>query len=229
MAATAAEHLGLTPRFAPLDRTSFHVDGRYNRDEEPAAQVVPITRGDSRAHRPDLNQVRLELMVEQQVGILILMKPRSGNSSDAHDCGAVVCTQVNQLQTTSGTTSLVADSALYSAANLQKLAPTRMRWMTRVPATLSEAQAALAQVTPPPWHRAQTAIAITSCCRPTVGLRNAGSSSIPRLARLKHSPPSPSSGASRVTKTLRPFRNDVGLPVHAKPMHGRHFRSSSRT
>jgi transposase len=45
MAATAAEHLGLTPRFAHLDRTSVHVDGRYNRDEEPAEQVVHLTRG----------------------------------------------------------------------------------------------------------------------------------------------------------------------------------------
>jgi transposase len=148
IAATAAEHLGLTPRLAHLDSTSFHVDGRYNSDEEPTEQVVHITRGYSRDHRPDLNQVMLELIVEHQAGIPLLMKPLSGNSSDAHDFGEVVCAHVQQLQTTYGTTYLVADSALYSAANLQKLAQTRMRWMTRVPATLSEAQAALAQVNP---------------------------------------------------------------------------------
>jgi transposase len=44
---------------------------------------------------------------------------------------------------------LVADSALYSAAHLEKLAQTHMKWITRVPATLSEAQAALAQAD---WH-----------------------------------------------------------------------------
>jgi len=87
-------------------------------------------------------------MVEHQAGIPLLMTPLSGHSRDAHDCAEVVCTQVNQLQTTYGTTSLVADRALYSAANLQKLAQTRLRWMTRVPATWSEAQAALAQVNP---------------------------------------------------------------------------------
>ena len=47
-----------------------------------------------------------------------------------------------------GLTYIVADSALYSEANLQKLAQTAMKWITRVPATLSEAQAALAQVDP---------------------------------------------------------------------------------
>lgn len=57
IAATAAEHLGLAPRFGHLDSTSFHVDGRYNSAEEPEAQVVHITRGYSRDHRPDLNQV----------------------------------------------------------------------------------------------------------------------------------------------------------------------------
>lgn len=45
LAATAAECLGLTPRFAHLDRTSVHVDGRDNRDEEPEEQVIHITRG----------------------------------------------------------------------------------------------------------------------------------------------------------------------------------------
>jgi transposase len=38
----------------------------------------------------------------------------------------------------------VADSALYTADNLQKLAETQIKWMTRVPATLSAAPAALA-------------------------------------------------------------------------------------
>jgi transposase len=148
LAATAAAHLGLAPRVAHLDSPSVHVDGRYNSGEEPGEQVVHITRGYSRDHRPDLNQVMLELIVEHQAGIPLLMKPLSGNSSDAHDFGDVVGTHVQQLHTAYGMTYLVADSALYSANNLQKLAQTQMRWITRVPATLSEAQAALAQVDP---------------------------------------------------------------------------------
>lgn len=66
IAATAAERLGLTPQFVQLDRTSFHVDGRENSDDVPNAQVVHITRGYRRDHRPDLHQVMLEWIVEPQ-------------------------------------------------------------------------------------------------------------------------------------------------------------------
>jgi len=67
-AATAAERLGLTPRFAQLDRTSVQVEGRDHRDEAPEEQVMHITRGYSREHRPDLNQVMLERIVELRRG-----------------------------------------------------------------------------------------------------------------------------------------------------------------
>jgi hypothetical protein len=41
-----------------------------NSAKEPAEQVVHITQGDSCDHRPDLNQVRLELIIEHQTGML---------------------------------------------------------------------------------------------------------------------------------------------------------------
>jgi transposase len=148
IAATAATRLGLAPTCMHLDSTSFHVDGRYNSDETPSAHVIHITRGYSRDHRPDLNQVMLDLMVEHQAGIPVLMKPLSGNSSDTTDFGQVVRDHLAQVQITYGKTYLVADSALYSEDNLQKLSATGTKWITRVPATLSEAQAALAQADP---------------------------------------------------------------------------------
>ena len=110
IAATAARRLGLTPTFAHLDTTSFHVDGRYNSHEAPDEQVVHITPGYSRDHRPDLNQVMLELIVEHQAGIPILMKPLSGNSSDAQEFGPVSRDHLAHLHTTYGAPSLVADS-----------------------------------------------------------------------------------------------------------------------
>src|SRR5262245_3023125 len=148
IAATAAKRLGLAPTFTHLDTTSFHVDGRYNSEGPPTEQVVHITHGYSRDHRPDLNQVMLDLIVEHQAGIPVLMKPLSGNSSDAQDFGQLIADHVAQLQITYGSTFLVADSALYSAENLQKLAKTRLKWITRVPATLHEAQVVLAQADP---------------------------------------------------------------------------------
>lgn len=148
IAITAAQRLGLTPTFAHLDSTSFHVDGRYNSAEEPGAHVIHITRGYSRDHRPDLHQVMLDLIVEHQAGIPLLMQPLSGNTSDALDFRHVVSAHIAQLHTTYGTAYLVADSALYNEESLQKLAHTRSKWITRVPATLSEAQAVLAQADP---------------------------------------------------------------------------------
>jgi len=148
IAATAAKRLGLAPTFTHLDSTSFHVDGRYNSEKEPEAEVIHITRGYSRDHRPDLNQVMLELIVEQQAGIPLLMQPLSGNSSDAREFGQVIKEHMAQLQTTYGLTYLVADSALYSEDNLQKFAETNLKWITRVPATLREAQQVLAQADP---------------------------------------------------------------------------------
>jgi transposase len=100
LAATAAQRLSLAPRVAHLDSTSFHVDGRYNSDAEPEEHVIHITRGYSRDHRPDLNQVMLELIVEHQAGIPVLMTPLSGNSSDAQDFGEVVRAHVQQLHIT---------------------------------------------------------------------------------------------------------------------------------
>ena len=90
IAATAAKRLGLHPTSTHLDSTSFHVDGRSNSDEPPAEHVVHITKGYSRDHRPALNQVMLELIVEHQAGIPVLMKPLSGNSSDGKAFGHIV-------------------------------------------------------------------------------------------------------------------------------------------
>jgi transposase len=195
IAATAAQRLGLAPRFAHLDSTSFHVDGRYNSDQEPEEHVIHITRGYSRDQRPDLNQVMLDLMVEHQAGIPVLMKPLSGNSSDATDFGQIIADHMAQLQLTYGLTYLVADSALYSAENLQKLAATRTTWITRVPATLREAQAVLAQADP------QTMAPLTEKYRYQVVPSTYGG--VEQRWRLIHSEPRQSQAQRTVDKQLR--------------------------
>ena len=90
----------------------------------------------------------LELVVEHQAGIPVLMKPLNGNSNDGKAFGQVVSDHIAQLQTTYSPTYLVADSALYNAENLHKLAETSLKWITRVPATLTEAQEVIAQAQP---------------------------------------------------------------------------------
>jgi transposase len=122
IAATACARLGLASPYGHLDTTSFHVAGRYNSAEPPEETVIHITQGYSRAHRPDLNQVMLALMVERQAGIPLWMKPLSGNSSDAIEFGRVVDEHLAQLCSADLPRYVVADSALYSAENLGKLA-----------------------------------------------------------------------------------------------------------
>src|SRR5215210_1558071 len=74
IARQAAERLGLggTVTMGHLDTTSFHVDGRYNSegdddddddeddDFDEEAGVIRVSKGYSRDHRDDLNQVVLE-------------------------------------------------------------------------------------------------------------------------------------------------------------------------
>jgi transposase len=148
VATSAAQRLGFTPPFAHLDRTSVHVEGRYHRAEEPDTHVMHMTRGDSREHRPDLHQVLLDVIVEHQAGIPLLRQPRRGHPSAALAFRPVVTTPMAQLHTTYGTASLVADSALDNEETLQPLARTQRTWITRVPATLSAAQEALADAHP---------------------------------------------------------------------------------
>ena len=148
IAAGAAHRLGLTPTYGHLDSTSFHVDGRYNGEEPPPEGVVRLTQGYSRDHRPDLNQVMLELIVEHQAGIPLLMKPLSGNSSDTQEFGQIIQAHIAQLHSTYGTTYVVTDSALYSEDNLALLKDLPTKWITRVPGTLNEVKAALAQAVP---------------------------------------------------------------------------------
>jgi transposase len=147
-AVSAAACLGLRPTSTHLDTTSVHVDGRYNSDEEPEAQGVHLTQGSRRDHRPDLHPVVLEWSVAHQAGIPVLMQPRSGHSSEAQEFGQVIRAHSDQFHTTEGVTYVVADSARYREENRDTLAQTAITWISRVPATLPEAQAVLTHADP---------------------------------------------------------------------------------
>jgi transposase len=141
----ACGKLKLPVRFGHLDGTSFHTDGVYNRETGAEAGVIHITKGYSRDHRWDLNQVVLDLIVESQAGIPLLMQPLSGNSSDKHDFALIIDDHIAQLRQDYGLEDIVADSALYTAENLQRFGDT-IKWISRVPETITEAKEAIQQV-----------------------------------------------------------------------------------
>ena len=141
LAAHAAEKLGLTSRFAHLDATSFSFHGDYDSEEEESDdRVIRIQQGYSRDHRPDLNQVVLDMIVERKAGLPVLMKPLSGNVSDPGSFPELIDRHVSHLQNAHGFDYVVADSALYSADHVKELTDARVKFVTRVPTTIGEAK-----------------------------------------------------------------------------------------
>ncbi len=140
----AVKQLGLSCSSTHIDSTSFHVDGDYNSGSESTEGLVQITKGYSRDHRPDLNQVGLELIVENQAGIPLMMQALSGNSNDKTSFSEAIDTHIKQLQTHLDVEYIVGDSALYTAESLGKM--TDIFWISRVPETLEDAQYMIEQV-----------------------------------------------------------------------------------
>lgn len=133
--ALSLKRLGLSSTFAHLDSTSFHPEGHNAQEQEEG--VIHITKGYSRDHRPDLNQVVLQLICERQAGIPLLMQPLSGNSSDKDNFRNTINSHIKQLQEFN-IDYIVADSALYTAATIEDM--NDFLWISRVPETLTQAR-----------------------------------------------------------------------------------------
>ena len=135
LAGQAVTRLGLSCKVGHIDTSSFHVDGVYNSDQEDVPEgVIHITQGYSRDHRPDLNQVILQLISEHQAGIPLWMDALSGNSSDKASFRETLNAHLKQLRDGVGLSLIVADSALYTAKTLRDLGD--FPWLTRVPETI---------------------------------------------------------------------------------------------
>ena len=131
----AIKRLELSSPFVHLDSTSFHVDGVYNSGGEAEEGVIHITKGYSRDHRPDLNQVVLQLICERQAGIPIMMETLSGNNSDKTSFRDMINAHIEQMHNDFQVEYLIADSALYVAETLKDMQD--ILWISRAPETLS--------------------------------------------------------------------------------------------
>jgi len=140
----AIEHNLLGP-LNHLDTTSMSVQGEYpqddikkNDDDEP--EVIHITHGHSKDHRPDLKQIVLSMVVNGPSAIPLFMEPLAGNSSDKRSFHETI-KKVNAFKQQINLEQefkWVADSALYSEEKLLK--NNDYRWLTRVPETITEAK-----------------------------------------------------------------------------------------
>lgn len=150
LAVGICKKLGLNPKYAHMDSTDFHLDGVYNsreasKKEGDEGTVIRLTQGYSRDHRPDLNQVVLNLIVDNQAGIALHMAALDGNTSDKTAFTNTVTAHISQLQSVSSIEYLVMDSAGYTE-NTLKACEKVIKWISRVPETLTESKAAIARV-----------------------------------------------------------------------------------
>ena len=105
---------------------------------ELSSEPVPIeiTQGYSRDHRSDLKQFTLELITSGDGDVPLYLQVGNGNDADKTVFPEVI-EQFKQQWRAAKPEVFAADSALYSAENLQALGSTP--WITRVPATIAEA------------------------------------------------------------------------------------------
>lgn len=143
----ACKILGLATekQFFHLDSTSFHVDGVYNSGAADVGDCLEVCMGYSRDHRPDLNQVMLNLVVEHSAGIPLQMEALSGNTSDKESFKALINKHISNLKADSSPVCWVADSALYTAKTLADISESQT-WITRVPESIKEAQKLIATI-----------------------------------------------------------------------------------
>jgi len=132
-------HLGLPCEGINLDSTSLHVDGQYSSDGSQT-HAVELVRGYSRDHRPELNQVVLNLITENQAGIPVYMKAASGNINDAQGFKTIVKEHIKSLKAAQKSRYFIADAALYVAETIQSLDEQKQLFITRVPQKIIQAK-----------------------------------------------------------------------------------------
>lgn len=159
----AAQQFNVALETAHLDASSFHVHGEYesnlpevyiqkqatNTDatslaginETAAPQPIVITYGYSRDHRPDLKQFILDLICSEDGDVPLYLRVGDGNESDRAIFPQVFQDFKKHLDLDA---LMVADSALYSEANLVEMAT--LKWLSRVPLTIKQAKELVSQL-----------------------------------------------------------------------------------
>lgn len=130
---------GLACTTGQLDNSTIHLHGTSYEGVENGEELLEIVPGYSKDNRPDLNQIGIQLIVENKSRIPLLFKVLSGNAEEGQTYRQAVKSHINSLQTDCGIKWIVADSKLYSEANIKELSLHKeLNWLTRVPNTIRE-------------------------------------------------------------------------------------------
>jgi transposase len=120
-----------------VDTTSFAVSGAYQGEDQPEgeASVIAITYGYLRDHREDLKQWMFALATTQEGDVPVFLRALDGNSSDKVTLASAIEALQEQLRVPETEPSFfVADSGVYSEANMRRFNEAKIRWISRVPA-----------------------------------------------------------------------------------------------
>lgn len=165
----AAQKFEINTDTSHLDSSSFHLHGKYEQQlpsvsfssiETDSNQLdnssinhqtspipIEITYGYSQGPSPDLKQFILDLICSGDGDVPLFLRVASGNESDNSIFASICQDFKNKLNLDS---LMVADSALYTAPNLEML--TNLRWLTRVPLSLKQAQQLVSQLNESEFH-----------------------------------------------------------------------------
>ncbi len=143
VAGNALDVFEIESTYKHLDTSSLRLQGTYESEVAQRAVekygAVEVRHGYSKEHRPDLKQVVVTLITSQASALPVWLEVLDGNSSDQQSFQPTIQAYCEQLE---GETSpwFVMDSAAYSAENLVAWQEQEVKWITRVPETLSEAK-----------------------------------------------------------------------------------------
>jgi transposase len=136
----AVERFGVGVSQVHLDSSSFSLQGEYAHEESESRDLdqrpIKIVRGYSRDQRPDLKQFVVNLMCSADGGVPVWLKVSDGNQSDAQQFAKLMGEFAKNWQMDS---VFVIDAAFYSEPNIRQVGS--LKWVSRVPQTLSDAQA----------------------------------------------------------------------------------------
>ncbi|MEL6456381.1 MAG: IS1634 family transposase [Cyanobacteria bacterium J06623_5] len=135
----AVERFGVSVCQVHLDSSSFSMQGEYGSEPIESGDLdqrpINICRGYSRDQRPDLKQFVMNMMCSADGGVPLWLKVSDGNQSDAQQFAKLMSEFAKNWQMDS---VFVIDAAFYSEPNIQQVGS--LKWVSRVPQTLKDAQ-----------------------------------------------------------------------------------------
>jgi len=134
-----------------LDGTTFMLHGNSYQEGGEKIGQIELKRGYNKQKRNDLRQFVLEMISANVEGIPLFIKAASGNKTDKTEFPAVLEEYLAQMKEADEELSgyTVADSALYSEENIQRIAA--IKWISRVPETLKQAKTELSTYASRSW------------------------------------------------------------------------------